>query len=374
MIKTIVFGFDSFNTAGSIRCLGEAGYTPFLIVISTKRRTAVQKSKYILSSVKVSDINEGIKVLFDNIHETERQYLFATSDKVAIALDGLYDKLCAYYLFPNSGCNGLLAKLMDKHNMSQIATRNGLCIPETFDLQYNKDVEFKYPLIIKPKDSVTGSKQDIRIVSTKQEWDDHLKHTTNLDHFIAQRYIDKENECLIIGCRCESGNIYLPGHFTKNRWVANGDAGAYGILKRNIPNGIDITAIKKFLTDLNYVGPFSLEFGLNKIDKKFYFFEINLRNDGTIHYFTKIGINIPETWIKNQLIVNYSKQEEAIYIDEFGDLLNVIRGDLKLAKWANDFHKASVFKYYDKLDKGPFFIFAPKMIRVILANIYHKIK
>lgn len=367
----IVFGFDSFNTAGSIRCLGEVGYKPMLIVVSTKKTTAVQKSKYISSSVRVSCVDEGIKILIKIAQDKVCRYLFATSDKVAAVLDQHYNQLHKCFLFPNCGSQGRLSKIMNKDTMSEIASRNGLRIPVTFDLKQLESFEFNKPIIIKPKESVTGSKRDIKIISTKQDWEGYSERHNKLENFIAQQYINKECECLIIGCRCSSKNVYFPAHFIKNRWVANGDAGAFGVLKRGIPNGLDIASMEMFLNDINYVGPFSLEFGEN--DGKFYFFEINLRNDGTINYFTKIGVNIPEIWIKDKLIIDYTKPSLGVYIDEFGDILNVIRGDLKIKRWLADFRKATIFKYYDEFDKGPFFVFAPKMIRVIISTIYRKI-
>lgn len=60
--------------------------------------------------------------------------------------------------------------------------------------------------------------------------------------------------------------------------------------------------LKVFINSIGYVGPFSVELGHS--NNKNYFFEINLRNDGTSHYFYKAGIYIPYFFYQECLKIN----------------------------------------------------------------------
>ena len=82
--------------------------------------------------------------------------------------------------------------------------------------------------------------------------------------------------------------ILIPGVFKKLRWDESND-GSYGYL---MPFKYDnnYKAIRLFLESINYVGLFSFEFG--ECEDILYFYEANLRNDGTSHYFYQSGSNV----------------------------------------------------------------------------------
>lgn len=91
---------------------------------------------------------------------------------------------------------------------------------------------------------------------------------------------------------------------------------------------------------------------------KAYFFEVNLRNDGTSHYFWQTGANIPLAYIYSSAGLDYScintkVTEEKWFIDEFFDIENVIHGRIFYSQWKKDKSEATVFKYYDKNDLEP---------------------
>lgn len=376
-MNPIVFGFDSYNTSGSIRCLGEAGYSPIVILVTKNKRVAAKHSKYIGEFIQVSNIEGGIEALLKLKNPDKKNYVFATSDKIATALDWEYDRLCDSFIFPNVGVQGGLTKAMDKEFQCELAKKSGINVP--YSIAYHKGdpipEDIPYPCIVKPLKSIEGTKQDIRTFDAKEELELYLNENHQTKEFLIQRFIKKEHEVLIIGCRSNNNVVYTPAHIIVNRWVGKGDVGAYGPIYRELPNSIhnDINydSISNFLGMLNYVGTFSIECGIE--NDRAYFFEINLRNDGTINYYTKIGVNVPEMFVKDTDTTDITKDNSALYIDEFGDFLNVIRGDISLNEWLRSFRKATVFKYYDKVDKGPFKVFAPKMIRVVASTFIRKL-
>lgn len=373
MINSIVFGFDSYNSAGSVRCLGEAKIRPIVIIVSSKSKTAVSRSKYIDKYYQVKDIEAGIELLKSFCIQGKRTYLFATSDKVATALDNEYDGLIKYYYFPNCGRKGRLTDMMDKASMCDLAKQSGINVPFSVPYKVGDALPdgIPYPCLIKPLKSTEGSKQDIRHFFSKEDLEKYFQLNRKTKEYLIQQFIKKEHEILIIGCRTESGKTYLPAFFHKSRNVGEGDAGSAGFISRGLPPGINFNSVNMFLEKLKYVGPFSIEFGVEK--GRPYFFEINLRNDGTINYYTKIGVNVPLIWIKDNYTLDESKPNKAYYIDEFGDFLNVLRGSLSFKQWYTDFKKSKVFKYYDHHDKGPFIGFAPMQLRIVVSSFLRKI-
>lgn len=373
MIKVIVFGNDSYNSAGTIRCLGEAGYSPTMIVVSQKSRTAVSRSRYIGNYYQVSDVESGVELLMALRVKGIKQYIFATSDKIATVLDREYDDLIDYYIFPNCGGKGHLTEMMDKSTMCQLAAQSGITVPFSVPYKVGESIPdtVVYPCLVKPLKSITGSKQDIKHFASKEELEDYFSENHLTKEFLIQQYIEKEYEILIIGCRTESRKTYLPAYLHVDRSVGEGDVDSAGFISQGLPSTLDSVNIDNFLDKLNYTGPFSIELGFEK--GKLYFFEINLRNDGTINYYTKIGVNVPLMWLDNDIKIDNSKPPKAYYIDEFGDFLNVLRGKISFVKWLKAFRKATVFKYYDSKDKGPFKTFAPLQIRIVLSSILRKL-
>lgn len=372
-MKTIVFGFDSYATVGSIRNLGVAGYRPVVILVSERRRTAAAQSKYLGDFIKVKDIVNGIEILMSLKSDGEKQYIFATSDKVATVLDEHYDELTDYYVFPNCGNKGELTRMMDKSTMCRIAEECGISIPWSIPYKIGQKipVDITFPCLVKPRKSITGSKQDIRHFDSLDELMSFLSNNHKTNDYLIQKFIRKESEILIVGCRTSSGHTYLPAYHEKLRWLGDGDVGSFGYVKKGLPDGIEKRSIVKFLERLNYVGPFSIELGAE--NGKLFFFEINLRNDGTINFFTGIGINVSDIWLNDKMDVDPNFPSNAIHIDAVGDLLNVIKGNISIKQWWKDFRRASIYRYYDSSDKKPFWVFFPKLMRVNLATLYRRI-
>ena len=94
------------------------------------------------------------------------------------------------------------------------------------------------------------------------------------------------------------------------------------------------------------------------VEDKAYFFEVNLRNDGTSHYFYQSGANIPLAYAyscvgEDYTQVNIGVTEDRWFIDEVFDFENVIKGVISKKQWKADKEQATVFKYYDDDDEEP---------------------
>ena len=231
-----------------------------------------------------------------------------------------------------------------------------------------------YPCIIKPLKSISGSKNDIQICIDKNHLNNAIKETKTSE-LLIQQYIKKDFDILLIGCRLLSnGDVILPGIFKKYRWAANGD-GSWGIITNKITDFFDKETIVRFLNNLNYYGPFSIEFGVS--DNIPYFFEINLRIDGTTYYFNKLNTNVAYIWAldcNKQIISEDSNQIiEYRFIDELEDIGNIFTGKISFFRWIKDLSSAKAYKYFDKTDLVPFLKMAPRRIAsAIFKSINHK--
>ena len=374
-MDVIIFGSDGYNSLGALRSLGnKEDINVFLLLVSQKRINYILFSKFLGEYKVVDSEQEGIDYLLKNKRKA-KTVILPTTDLAEALLDMNFDKLEKNYIFPNAKSQGRVNVLMDKEVMGNFALNAGLNVPKTIRCNRN-DIPYSdivYPCIIKPSKSVSGSKKDMAICYDKEALEIAMLNSSKTEEFLIQQYIDKEYDILLIGARLlNKDEVLIPGIFKKERWYLPGEDGSMGILSTNIKKYISLDNIKKFVRDIGYYGPFSIEFGI--LDKVPYFYEINLRNDGTSYYFDKLGINIPYIWsldlYEEEITHLYNFSEKDYYfIDEFGDYLNIITSNLTAKKWFFDLRKASVFKYFSKGDIKPFLLIVPRMLLLSLYKV-----
>jgi len=183
-----------------------------------------------------------------------------------------------------------------------------------------------------------------------------MRYVRNDSEFILQQYIPKIADLLIYGCRMWDGKVVFAGTFIRDRFADSGSS-SHGYFSKKIPNCVDSSKIREFVERIDYYGLFSVEYGL--YDEKAFFFEINLRNDGTSHYFFQAGANLPLAFVYSSAGIDYSSisteiTNEGFFIDEIFDIENVILRRIKKKQWKKDMSEATIFKYYDKEDIVPY--------------------
>ena len=182
-----------------------------------------------------------------------------------------------------------------------------------------------------------------------------LNYTKNV---LLQQYIEHDYEISILGCGLLSGKCIIPvvenkltlyPKYVGLECLANMQPLEECIIKKNIENLIETTG---------YVGLFSVEMMHCKNDDKFYFTEINLRNDGAEALVTKYGANLPLNHIEDLLGLPLTEQKEihpGYYIWDMHHFLSLIHRDISLITWIKDIRKSKGFMLYFKEDKKPFF-------------------
>lgn len=370
----IVWGNDNYNVLGLLRQL-----TPFvqevIFLANRKAKGCASKSRY-CHQVQIALTQEDAMafMLDKGTKICGKGFIITTSDLLAEYVDQHSKELSRYYVLSTTKEQGRLTEVLNKDLQCKIAKRVGFNVPESRIFQWNSNInDVYYPCIVKPAFKLTDLRHPFKTCICKNL--NELKSAQQLleksGTYVLQQYIEKEYDLLIYGCRLEDGSVIYAGVFTKYRWAKNGD-GSYGFLNAIIPQHLDVR-IKAFLEEIGYCGLFSAEFGVENGDEWFY--EFNLRNDGTSHYFYQAGLlNIPLMWIKSHnernIDCGHQKFTKSIFLDEINDKDNISLGAISKPDWKRQRNEATVFKYYDNSDKLPFYY-----MRVIklLSDIKHKI-
>ena len=301
MDKLIVIGSDHFNTLWLVRSLGMSGFTPFVIIVSSKSRSFVVKSRYCKDFV-ITDSNQSMLSILLERKIDEKSVIFTSGDSVAEFLDHNFDLLSDMYILHH--CNhkqGELSYWMNKDKMLAKAAECGLTIPFTRTYSISQQIdssELVFPCLIKPELSAEASKDNFRICANVAEFETAIEDIKNsCTRIVVQEYIQSEYEYLVYGVSTDA-EICLPGGLRKiHTCTSNKNLGmtSYACLSSDIPAQLaHFDAIKDFIHSIGYKGLFSVEFMITK--EKAYFLEINLRNDGTCYITTQAGVNLPAIW------------------------------------------------------------------------------
>lgn len=353
--KIVIWGNDNYNALGLLRELNNPLLDVFLL-INHKRLNCATISKYCKSYKVVKDFYEGLSFLIDNFKDVHsKSVLITTGDDVAKFVDKNRDRLLPYFFLSGTKKTGLLSFVCDKNNMVKLASKHGFLIPKSCEFVRGMPLDvIKYPCILKPS-SINGRQEfKTKILYNEQELKNVSKFLSSENKYILQEYIDKEKDILLYGCRMNDKSVKIAGVYIKDRWSDDG-GGSHGLITSNFSNLIDVKCVESFLKDIDYYGLFSFEYGLK--DKKVYFYEVNLRNDGTSHLFFQAGANLPLAWVYDCIGENMEVQtfvtSDRWHINEFYDKINVLRGKISKQEWKKEFELASVFHYYASDDLAP---------------------
>lgn len=166
----IIFGGHGYNTQGVIECMATNNMDFFLLLVRGSRVYSVTlKSKYVTKYKEVNSVEEGVIFLLDYKTDLAGSVIYPTSDAAESVLDLNYDKLRAYYSFPNAGQQGKVTSLMDKYIQYCYAKEVGLDIPDFMKVSLGNCSRVSYPCIVKPEESISGSKEDIAVCQNEDE-------------------------------------------------------------------------------------------------------------------------------------------------------------------------------------------------------------
>ena len=379
--KIIVWARGGYNQLGILRQLAPYKLDVDVIVSTPSSDESAIRSRY-CKRCHVFDYHiDALQFILENYqHYQSKSILFYTSDEIAELVDQNRNKLEEFFIISGTNHKGILTRMQNKIDMTKFAEECGFNVPNYNILTSISPIPtIKYPCFIRPAYNFQSNFQKKMKIDSAEELKMIRYELLDKDEVIVSDYIAKERDLLIIGVRFHNGELYLPGCFIKDRW-RNGHSGtgSHGIITPDIPSYINLGAIDAFLSKIDYRGPFSVEYGI--MNNKAYFYEVNLRNDGTSDYFNQCGANTVMAWImdccgKDKSAVCVPVQKQAYMIDEIHDYANVKSGIISKNEWKKQMKEAKVFVYWNQYDIIPYFYMKWKQINFmhLPKRVYNKL-
>lgn len=355
----IILGHDHTNSLGIVQSLGSLGYYMVAFVWGNKSGL-LKSSRYIKEIYGCKDVQSSVDMIAENFGNAGKQIpIIACCDDAALALERNKEKLKDSFLHEYS-TQYSLDFLSKKENQVRLAHKSGLTIPKTWNLNNSKEIpiDIVFPCLIKPLVSSQGAKSDIRVCKNNEELHRNLNTLEYTKDVLLQQYIERDYEISILGCGLKNGEVIIPcvenklTLYPKNvglECLANVQA---------LENESIMKGIKNLIKAIDYVGVFSVEMMHCKYDNKFYFTEINLRNDGANSFIVKYGVNLPLNHVEdllNKPLTKFTKFEPGYYIWDMHHFLSLVHGDISLFTWLKEICMSKGFMLYFKDDKKPFF-------------------
>lgn len=379
--KVIIFGNNLQNTLGLIRSVGMEGYEVILLLEPVKKGLCyVRHSKYITRIHYLNKLEEGLDILINEYgNEEQKPIVLCGSDPTIKLLDAHYDELKEKFFIFNAGGSGKINYYLDKINTFPIAEECGLSLIKSWYVTdiHNLPDDITFPCLTKGNNSTESTKADMFICKDRKELESCLREGVE---YLVQEYIQKEYELDIVGLSYNHGqDVFVPAVVRKIRddihrqsvYIRLDDINEYGGFDQSIVNG--------FLKKVEYEGIFSIEVIYSK--GKYYFLEINLRNDGCGWLYSAAGINYPYLWsLYNQGklskdVLASIKFKNHLYLMHEDDVYNLAEGKVSFIDWLKDFHRAKAFFIANSKDPMPFvfstWVHFKQLIKKILRRMLH---
>lgn len=373
----IVIGSNHHNTLGLIRSLGEKNLIVDVILEPSNLQFCnLRFSKYINKIHYLNNLNEIEDKLNYYRRKSCNNIVLCGSDQAVAYFDAHYDELKDNFIFFNAGEKGRINFLLNKSNTFPIAEKYGFNIIKTWII-IDKDRlpnDITYPCFIKGNNSIHSSKSDISVCQNEAELKESLH---NGAEYLVQEYIIKEHELDIIGFAFNNGNkVIIPGAVRKIRDYTESQSNYIRLDNIKLYPEFKHMDIEGFIRELGYEGIFSIEVIYNK--GKYYFLEINLRNDGACWIYTAAGINFPYLWFlyaNNRLEkceLENIKIKKSLYLMQLDDLRNIFKNRVTFLQWVKDFFKTRCFFVLNRKDIKPFIYQCYIPVRQLLKKLSKK--
>lgn len=368
--RIIVIGnANHHNTLSIVRCLGEAGINIELMVIGPPNGCAT-KSKYVTKIWAVTTKEEIVPQLLQTRTEpTSKTIIICCSDESVHQLDLHKDDLQKDFYFFSTEDQGQLTRYLDKQEQLILAKLIGFNVPLSKVYDGKGIFSFdKFPSLLKPLESINGGKK-IKICQNSDEMKKEIESFSKGNSVQVQQFINREKEFVVVGLSTAEG-IIIPAYVEKIRDNKGGTT--FSIVRRieRLPS-TDIDKCRQIINRIGYRGLFGIE--MIQSNGKYYFIEVNLRNDATCYAISKAGVNLPLAYVKSSIGDDINKLihhpiEEIYSMVELKDLKFVLKGKVAPHKWISQMRKSQCKYYYNCEDPNPF-KFA---IREIVLRPFHK--
>ena len=354
--KVIIIGTSHHNTLSMVRCFGECGIAPELIIYGCKD-SYILSSKYLSKHHVATDAQDAIKHLTSQYGAGDKKaVVIPCSDEIAHLLNKDYTRLKERFHFFNCGADGLVTTFMDKNIQVKYAKEAGIAVPSSIE-GYAKEMNLEkvnYPCIIKPLESINGGKK-IVVCNNKEELKDALNTFDGNIKLLIQDFIKREYEVVLLGVAL-GNEVYIPGYIHKHRDILGGTTYSTVMPISEIDSKVTV-ACMELCKSFSYEGLFGIE--MIKCGSEFYFIEMNLRNDATTYALATAGVNLPVAYYRYALGEKYEEtlNENVRRIDamvEFNDIIHALKRKIPLRQWRKELKGSECKYFYSKKDIKPY--------------------
>lgn len=359
--KIIIWGANLQYTYGLIRAFGEQGLKVTVLLDPCRKSFCyIRFSKYIQKLYYLNKVEEGIDVLRKDFgNETDKPIILCSSDASICILDANYNELKAHFhIFNANGEQGRINNLMDKVTTFPIANKSGFTIIKSWEVSdvENIPIDITFPCLTKGRNSATSTKRAIHLCQNRDELLSCLK--PGID-YLVQDYIEKDFELCLVGFSYNYGRDIL--NFGVVKKIRDGLQRQSTFIRIDNIDDYPVQlklSVKTFLAEIQYNGLFGIDL-IQKGDK-YYFLEINLRNDGTTFLSTSAGANYPLCWAKycngtlTQEFIDSIKFNTPHYLMQMDDIYCIFEGKVSLAEWVKQAWSTQAHYVMNFKDMKPF--------------------
>ena len=335
--KVVVFGDGHYNSLGLVRSLGKEGLDVVFVGIGCKSSMAAY-SRYVVKSLFYLSVDEMVADNRSIRNFVEGDVIAVCgSDIIMRDIDLRRDEFEGELkIFNIRNQSGLIARFQDKMLSFEIAKRCGIATINTVEADITGVPDnLQYPCLVKGANSTLSTKGDMFVCRSKEEFCNRMRVGVK---YLVQDYIEKEYELDLVGLSLNHGqNVYIPAVVRKIRDDLIRQSVYVRLDSCETYPDLPIKCIENFLAEIGYEGLFSVEFIKNR--DKYYFLEINLRNDGCCYLYTLAGVNLPYLWYcyatghlkTTDISCGYCKTP--YFLMDFKDIRNVLEGRVGVIKW-----------------------------------------
>lgn len=357
--RVVIWGSDNYNTLGILRSLACHNFD-ILVLINGRRHGVVSASRYCDNLKIMRTKPDAINFLLESYPEcsdpVDKAILFPGGDSYSIACARHFEVLKSRFHLMCTTDPDVLLRVTDKSEMANEASKAGLLVPlsQRF-VTDDVSVNVPFPIIMKNITSKGRVEFKTKVIKSAEKLQ-HFKKFLNPENvYLIQQYIPKSHDIVVYGCRLPNGDVILAGHHTLERWSDDG-GGSYGHLYPDIPEYLQPEALKRFLSNVDYHGLFSAEYGF--CNGKAYFYEVNFRNDGFCHLTLQAGANLPLLWAQScwnlPITAPLKMTKPVVAMNEVYDIINVFRRNISYKQYCKDLKEAGAFHFYDINDIKPY--------------------
>ena len=363
--KVILVGSEHHNGLGLVRQFGVNGIKPYGIIVTDNLKWEfVHHSKYWEKVWIVKKEDEALDILFKEfVQEDEKPVIIPWSDGMAALIDNNYENLFKNFIIPSiANKGGMICELMDKQKQLEFCKKSGLRMLESQICVLDNQVSnikstVKFPVILKPVESIEGEKLDIQVCNNSEELENSLTafKKKRYKRILIQEYLEERIEYVLTGAVCgELQSFTLVSHI--RQWPQNTGSGSFSIFDVSEDSMSYARSCLNILAKEGYCGNIDIEIFRDK-DNNFYINELNWRCSGrnfvslyteiysAYQYYNKVvGDTIDGCLVNNK---------EGYTMNEATDLRHVFFEKMPLGLWLSDLKKVNSFALWDRRDIQP---------------------